>query len=96
MCISVEPIAGNDLERLITALVNATGVVHRLIHTTEHPPDADGAEVIAVIAEHLRGVLALMAEHRDDEELALVTQVLAETTLLIAHDLGLEGLFTGG
>ena len=93
MYVSVEPLAGSELERLITALVNATGCVHRVIEGTKRPPDADGAEVIGVIAEHLRAVLTAMAEHRGDEELAVVTGVLAEATLLIADDLGLSGLF---
>jgi hypothetical protein len=45
------------------------------------------------VADRLRGLLTLLAELRSDEELALVTQVLAEATLLVAEDLGLEGHF---
>jgi hypothetical protein len=41
----------------------------------------------------LGGVLTVLAELRSDDELALVTQVLAEATLLVAEDLGLEGHF---
>jgi len=35
------------------------------------------------------------AEHRSDEELALGTQLVAETTLLVADDLGLGYCFAG-
>jgi hypothetical protein len=93
MNIRVEPENGTDLERYITALVNATGVVHQVVNATDCPPEMDGAEVIGVIAERLRGALAVLAEHAGDEELFLVTRVLAETTLLVAADLGLTGLF---
>ena len=92
----VEPRNGHEIERLITALLNATGVVYRVIDSTEHPPDADGAEIMGIVAERLRGTLALLAEHTDDDELAVVTRVLAEATLLAAHELGLEGYFRVG
>jgi len=35
------------------------------------------------------------AEHRSDEELALGTQLVAETTLRVADDLGLGYCFVG-
>ena len=35
-----------------------------------------------------------MEEHRGDEELAFVTQVLAELTVLVANDLGLGSILT--
>jgi hypothetical protein len=93
MRIRVEPENGHDLDRLITALLNATGVVHRTIQATDHRAAADGAEVMDQVAERLRGSLTLLAELRADEDLALATQVLAEATLLAAEDLGLEGAF---
>ena len=92
MRILIEPEHGHDLDRLVTALLNATGVVHRAIEDTEHP-DADGVEIIGVVADRLRACLTLLAELRSDEELAQTTQVLAEATLLIAGELGLEGNF---
>jgi hypothetical protein len=92
----VEPQAGHDLERLITALLNVTGAVHRVIDTTAHPPAADGVEVMGMAADRLRGILVLLAEHTSDEELALVTCVLAETTLLIADELDLYDCFGTG
>jgi hypothetical protein len=93
MRILVEPEHGHDLDRLITALLNATGVVHRVIEDTHHPATADGVQIVGLVADRLRGLLALLAELRSDEELALATQVLAEATLLVAEDLGLEGAF---
>jgi hypothetical protein len=84
--IPVEPLAGPELDRLITALLNATGVVHQLIQTTHHPPDADGVEVIGLVAGRMRDALSLLAEHHSDEELAAATQLLAETTLMVVND----------
>ena len=91
----VEPLDGHELDRLITALLNVTGVIHRVIETTEHPPDSDGVVVIGLAADRLRGILGLEAEHTSDEDLAFVTQFLAETTLLVASHLGLDGCFAG-
>jgi hypothetical protein len=56
--------------------------------------DITGETAIGLVAERLAGVLALLAEHRSDEELALGTQLVAETTLLVA-DLGLGYYFAG-
>jgi hypothetical protein len=86
----VEPLAGPEIERLITALLNATGAVHRVIVSSSQRPTADGVEVIGIAADRLRSILALLAEHSSDEDLALVTDVLAEATLLIADELGLS------
>ena len=94
MHITVEPLDGSELERLVTVLLNATGVVKRALEETECPPGADGVAVIGAAAERIRRTLGLLAEHRADEELALVTGVLAEATLLLAAHLGLDpGLF---
>jgi hypothetical protein len=93
MRIVIEPQHGHDLDRLVTALLNATGVVHRAIEDTEHPPDADGVQIVGLVADRMRGSLTVLAELRSDEQLALATQVLAEATLLIAGELGLEGNF---
>jgi hypothetical protein len=95
MRIRVEPEDGTDLDRLITALLNATGVVHRAIEATERGGSADGSEIVSRVAERLRGSLTLLAELRSDADLALATEVLAEATLLAAEDLGLSGAFYG-
>ena len=95
MDISVEPTDGHELDRFITALLNATGAMRRIIESVDHSPEVDGEAVIGLVAERLAGVLALLAEHRSDEELALGTQLVAETTLLVADDLGLGYCFAG-
>ena len=77
-------------------MLNATGVVHRVIESSDHPPEMDAVDVIGAIADRLRGTLAVLAEHHSDAELALVTQVLAQTTMLAATELGLGGLFASG
>ena len=95
MRIVVEPQDGRDLDRLVTALLNATGVVHRAIEDTPRPRGAEGLEIVGLVADRIHGSLTLLAELRTDEELALTTQVLAEATLLVAEELGLEGIFAG-
>lgn len=78
----VEPVTGHPLDRLITALLNVTGMVHRVIHTVEPRPTADGVEIIGTVADRLRCMLARVSEHNSDAELELATRVVAETTLL--------------
>jgi hypothetical protein len=94
MDIAVEPITGPSLDRLVTALLNATGVCHRVIE--ESKPDAAGMELIGLVAARLRDGLSLLAEHRSDHELELATQVLAQVTLLVAAELGLDHLHRPG
>lgn len=45
-------------------------------------------------AEAIRQLLASVAEHHDDEELALVVQILAEASLLPAHGIGMDDVFS--
>jgi hypothetical protein len=91
----VEPQTGHDLERLITALLNVTGAVHRVIDTIGHRPAADGVEVIGTVADCLHYILAPLAEHNSDGQLAVVTHMLAEATLLVAAELDSDGLLAG-
>jgi hypothetical protein len=95
MHVVVEPIDGTELDRMITALLNATGLVRQVIELSKARPGVEGVAIIGLAAEHLRAALVLLAEHREDTELALVTQILAEATLLLADDLGLD-LSPGG
>ena len=87
MFVIVEPRDGSELDRLITALLTATGAAHQVIETTEQPPDADGEKIVGKVAERLCRTLAPMAEHYGDEELAALTGLLAHITLLVAGDL---------
>lgn len=93
MRIVVEPEHGHELDRLVTALLSATGVVHRAIEDTPRPGRAEGLEIVGLVADRLRGSLALLAELRGDEELALTTQVVAEATVMMAEELGLQAIF---
>jgi hypothetical protein len=81
----------SELDRLITALLNATGVTYRAIEATD--PDAGGGRLIVAVAERLRGALASFAEHYSDDELGELSAILGQITLLLAEDLGLEGYF---
>ena len=89
MAIFVEPMEGAELERLITALLNATGAVHQVIEVELEDVEADGLAVIGRSAERLRAILAVVAEHHDDTELAVITEFLAIATMLIAEEEGL-------
>jgi hypothetical protein len=89
----VEPLEGPELDRLITALLNATGSVHMLIEEEQRSPFLDGVEVIDRSATRLRSTLAIFAEHHDDEELASITEFLALTTMLIAQENGFDDIF---
>ncbi len=96
MAVQVEPIDGPELDRLITALLNVTGTVHQVIVAEGGEPGVptdDGLEIIDRSALRLRSILALVAEHHDDEELAGVTGFLALVSILIAEDGGFEDVF---
>ena len=94
MTIRVEPTAGSELDRLISALFNVTGGVHQTMQTSDAPAHLGGEAFIDHVAKRLREPLAVLAELRSDADLELVTQLLAQTTLLVAADLGLDpGLY---
>ena len=56
--VTVEPLEGGELERLITVLLNATGVVRQMIERVDAPPDTDGVEIIDLVAERLHDCLS--------------------------------------
>jgi hypothetical protein len=89
----VEPVDGPELDRLITALLNATGTVHQVIEDEKADGYTDGLEIIDRAAARLRNVLAIFAEHHGDEELVPVTEFLALTSVLVATDGGFEDVF---
>jgi hypothetical protein len=95
MAIYVEPLEGAELDRLITALLNATGAVSQVIDR-EIDDGCEGVEVIERSAERLRAILAVVAEHHGDEELAVITEFLAIATMLIAEEEGFADTFRGG
>lgn len=93
MSFAVEPIDGPELDRLITALLNATGAVHQLIEQAQLDGFTDGLEIIGDCASRLRSSLAVFAEHHGDDELAVVTEFLAVATLLVAQDGEFDDVF---
>ena len=92
MAIYVEPLEGAELDRLITALMNATGAVRQVIDRGMDD-GCEGVEVIGRSAERLRAILAVVAEHHGDEELAVITEFLAIVTMLIAEEEGFADTF---
>jgi hypothetical protein len=91
MSVTVEPLDGSELDRLVTALLSATGVVYRAIEATD-----EGEPLVDAVARRAHGALASFAEHYSDEELGQFTGVLAHITLLLAEDLGLGHHFRPG
>lgn len=91
----VEPLEGPELDRVITALLNITGVVHRVVEEAvgAGPLGPHGIEVIDRAAERLREMLVLFEEHHSDEQLATVTDFLAIATMLIAERGGWDEVF---
>ena len=94
----VEPFDGPELDRVITALLNATGCVHQLIEEevgdTPLPMGEDeGLAAIGRIAMRMRAPLAVFSEHHTDHELSVVTEFLAIATILIAQEHGFDDVF---
>lgn len=91
----IEPVDGTELERLITALLNATGVVHQLIGQVEMEGEVEGVEIIGRCAERLRSSLSFLVEHFSDEDLFPVTCCLGIISVLAAEDGGFDEVFYG-
>lgn len=94
----VEPFEGPELDRVVTALLNLTGVVHRVV-VDEIGAGAlgdDGLEVIGRAAARLRSTLVVFEEHHTDRELAGVTEFLAIATMLVAEQCGWDDAFHPG
>ncbi|MFL5844931.1 MAG: hypothetical protein ACJ762_09585 [Solirubrobacteraceae bacterium] len=92
MSVPVEPVDGTDLERLVTVLLNVTGCVRTMIEA-ELDAGVEGLAVIDEVAEAVRQLLAPVAEHHDDDELAAVVDIFAEASLLLAHGIGMDHVF---
>ena len=89
---TIEPLDGSELDRLVTALLSATGVVHRAIEATDDP-SAGGEKVIGAVAERVSAALAPFAEHYRAHELGELTGAVAHITLLLAADVEVEEYF---
>jgi len=92
MTIPVEPLHGSDLERLVTVLLNLTGCVRTMIES-ELDAGVSGLAVIDQVADAMHQLLAQVAEHHDDDELASAVEILAEASLLLAHGIGMDDMF---
>ncbi|MEJ7784216.1 MAG: hypothetical protein WKF96_05380 [Solirubrobacteraceae bacterium] len=92
MTIPVEPLNGSDLERLVTVLLNLTGCVRTMIES-ELDAGVSGLAVIDQVAYATHQLLAQIAEHHDDAELASAVEILAEASLLLAHGIGMDDVF---
>jgi hypothetical protein len=95
MDIPVKPVSGSDYERLVTVLLNITGCVHTMIEA-ELDAGVAGLAVIDQVADAVRQLLAPVAEHHDDEELACAVGIIAESSLLLAHGIGMDDVFNPG
>lgn len=89
MSFIVEPRNGRELQRLVTAMLNMSGLIKRLVDDAV----ADGANGIAVIdgvADAVASALAPVAEHADDAEIRAATAVVGRSAICLAAALGLE------
>jgi hypothetical protein len=84
MEIDVDPLDGTELERLITALLTLTGLIHLLVAEAAERFGADPVATMNVVALELRDVLTILPEHHSDADLAHATRIVAEAAL-IAH-----------
>jgi hypothetical protein len=89
----VEPRDGDEIDRLITALINVTGTVHQLLLDVGEQSGAAGIDVIDLAADRLHDIFCVVSEQWGDEELAEVTGLFAWMTLLIAEELGIRDDF---
>jgi hypothetical protein len=92
MTVIVEPLHGSDLERLVTALLNATGCLHTMIEA-ELDAGVTGLEVIDRVGEAARRLLAPVAEHFGDDQLSVAMRVVAEAAIALAEDMGMGHVF---
>jgi hypothetical protein len=92
----IEPVDGTELDRLITALLNATGVVHQLIEQVQEEGEVEGVAIISACAERLKASLSFLVEHFSDEDLLPVTCCLGIITVLAAEAGGFDDVFYEG
>lgn len=90
----VTPVDGPELDRTITTLLNAAGVIHRITESVQaDDPELAGVEIVDAVAERMRRALVLFEEHHSDAELASATEFLAIATLLMAEQEGTDDVF---
>jgi hypothetical protein len=92
---TVEPIDGPEIDRLITALLNISGLFHQIIEATPEfaADDADGMVIIGQAAERAGRLLAGAEQFYSEADLAQITNFLAIATVVLAHGMGVSDLF---
>jgi hypothetical protein len=86
MSFRVEPADGRELERLVCAMLNLSGLTKRLVDEALEG-GVTGVAVIDRVAEQMVSMLAPVAEHATDDELAVATAVTGLSTLALAAEL---------
>lgn len=92
MSFRVEPADGRELERLVCAMLNLTGLTKRLVDEAIED-GVTGVAVIDRVAAEMVAMLAPVAEHTTDDELAMATAVTGFSALTLAAELDLSDLF---
>lgn len=93
MEIHVEPKDGGEVDRLVTALLNATAVIRRVIEVTPTAAAIDDEEEVGIVAAALSRPLSVLGEHHDDDELVMTTGFVAYAALLLADHIGIVDAF---
>ena len=92
---AVEPVDGPELDRLITALLNISGLFKQIIEETPGfaADEPDGLAIIGQAADRAHELLDGADEFFGDDFLAAVTDFLALATLVLAQGLGCAHVF---
>lgn len=88
----MEPLRGTDLQRLVTVILNVSGCVSSMIEA-ELDAGVRGLAVIDQVGDAVWQLLAPVAEHHEDAEIAAAVELLAEASLLVAHGIALDDAF---
>jgi AMMECR1 domain-containing protein len=92
MSFRVEPVDGRELERLVCAVLNLTGLAKCMVDEAVEN-GLYGVAVIDRVAAQMVSMLAPVAEHASDDELATATRVAGLGALALAAELGLAEVF---
>lgn len=85
----MDPLDGTELERLVTAVLTLTGLVHTVVVEAAQRCGADPLATMDLAALELRDVLTVLPEHHSDPDLAHATRIVAEAALIARLELGL-------
>lgn len=94
MSLTVEPHDGRELERLVTAMLNVSGLIKRLVDEAV-ADGATGVSAIDRVAEQMLTALASVAEHTTDMDLQIATVITGSSAVCLARALGVADLMRG-